>query len=168
MSNAAEELHVALVNCSPEDDARDITHTFIEADRVSGMAVDIANLEPVHAPKTSTDPVDAGFKRAVADGDLTRSFRTWAHTFITKAIAHASGLMAAAQETDVDWIKPAARVASFQATSSAAARQPVAESKDDESKFGQLLAAMARQNAQTDAGLAQMQRMARCAGNAGP
>ena len=106
--------------------------------------------------EASTDPADAGFKRAVADGDLARSFRTWAHTFVTKALALASGLLAAANETDADWVKPAARFANFQATSAAAGAKRVEESKGDESKFDQLLAAMAKQTAQTDAGLTQM------------
>ena len=38
-------------------------------------------------------------ERAVADGDLARTHRSWAHTFVANAIAHAPGLMAAAQET---------------------------------------------------------------------
>ena len=93
----------------------------------------------------------------MADGDLARNFRTWAHTFVvTKALALASGLLAAANETDADWVKPAARFANFQATSAAAGAKEVEESKGDEPKFDQLLAAMAKQTAQTDAGLTQM------------
>ena len=106
--------------------------------------------------KASTDPVDAGFKRAVADGDLARSFRTWAHTFITKAMAVASGLLVSSGEKEADWVKPAARFANFQATSAAAGAKGVEESKGEESKFDQLLAAMAKQAAQTEAGLSQM------------
>ena len=106
--------------------------------------------------KASTDPVDAGFKRAVADGDLARSFRTWAHTFITKAMAVASGLLVSSGEKEVDWVKPAARFANFHATSAAAGAKGVEESKGEESKFDQLLAAMAKQAAQTEAGLSQM------------
>ena len=65
--------------------------------------------------------------------------------------------MAAANETAADWVKPAAaRFANFQATSAAAGAKGVEESKGDESKFDQLLAAMAKQTAQTDAGLTQM------------
>ena len=127
-------------------------HTFLMADRLTGMAAGICNLEPVHVPQTSTDPVDAGFKRAVADGDLTRDFRTWA----TKAIANTPGLMTAAQETDANRIKPAARFAIFQATSTAAAGHPAEERKGEGSKLDQLLEAMARRDAQTDAGLAQI------------
>jgi hypothetical protein len=73
------------------------------------MTANTGNLEPVHVPQTSTDPVDAGFKRAVADGDLARNFRTWAHTFIGKESAETPGFMMAAQETDADWIKLAAQ-----------------------------------------------------------
>ena len=90
-SSSVDEIHVAPINCAPEDDAWDITHTFLKADRETGLKADISNLELVHVVKASTDPVDAGFKRAVADGDLARSFRTWAHTFVTKAMAIASG-----------------------------------------------------------------------------
>ena len=64
--------------------------------------------------------------------------------------------MAAANETDADWVKLAARFASFQATSAAAGGQPTEESKGEESKFDQLLAAMTEQTSQTDAGLTQM------------
>jgi hypothetical protein len=96
------------------------------------------------------------FKRAVADGDLTRGFRTWAHTFVTKAMAVASGLLLASNETEADWVNLAARFANFQATSAAAGAQGVEENNSDDSKFDQLLAAMAKQTAQTEAGLAQM------------
>ena len=106
--------------------------------------------------KTSTDPADAGFKRAVADGDLARSFHTWAHTFIPKAAAIASGLLASSGEAESDWAKPAARFANFQATSAAATAKGTEESKSEESKFEQLLAAMATQAAQTERGLSQM------------
>ena len=144
-SSSVDEIHVAPINCAPEDDARDITHTFLKADRATGLTADISNLEPVHVVKASTDPVDAGCKRAVADGDLARSFRTCTHTFATKALALALGLLAAANETDADWVKPAARFANFQATSAAAGAKGVEESnKGDEPKFIQLLAAMAK------------------------
>ena len=106
--------------------------------------------------KTSTDPVGAGFKRAVADGDLGRSFRTWAHTFIPKAMAVESGLLASSGEAESDWVKPAGRFANFQATSAAAAAKGTEESKGEETKFEQLLAAMATQAAQTEQGLFQM------------
>ena len=106
--------------------------------------------------KASTDPVDAGFKRAVAEGDLARSFRTWAHTFVTKAAAVASGVLTASGETEAEWAKPAARFANFQATSAATAKPGVEESKESDSKFDQLLAAMATQAAQTEKGMAQM------------
>ena len=86
-SNTGGELHVAPINFSPEDDAWDITHTFLKADRESGLTADISKLTPVQVPETSTDPVDAGLKRAAADGELARSFRSWAHTFVTKAAA---------------------------------------------------------------------------------
>ena len=89
------EIHVAPTNCSPEDDAWNITYTFLKADRLTGLKADISNLEPVHVATTSTDPIDSGFKRAVADGDLGRGFRTWAHTFIPKPMAIESGLLAA-------------------------------------------------------------------------
>ena len=71
-------------------------------------------------------------------------------------MAQAPGLMTTAHETDADCAKPAARFSGFQATSAAAAGKLAEESKGDESKFDQLLAAMAQQNAQTDVGLAQM------------
>ena len=67
--------------------------------------------------------------------------------------------MAAANETDADWVKPAARFASFQATSAVAGGQPAEESKGEEPKFGQLLAAIAKQTAQTDTGLTQMREV---------
>ena len=135
------EIHVAPINCSPEDDAWDITYTFLKADRLTGLKADISNLEPVHVAKTSTDPADAGFKRAVADRDLARSSRIWAHTFIPKAAAIASGLAASSGEAESDWVKPAARFANFQATSAAAAAKGTEESKGEERKFKQLLAA---------------------------
>ena len=81
------EIHVAPINCSPEDDAWDITYTFVKTDRLTGLKADISNLEPVHVATASTDPIDSGFKRAVADGDLGRSFRVWAHTFVSKTDA---------------------------------------------------------------------------------
>ena len=155
-SSTVDALHVAPINCAPADDARDITHTFPKTDRATGYKADSTNLEPVHGARASTDPVDAGFKRALADGDLARSFRVWAHTFITKAMAVASGILAAPRETEADWVKPAARFANFQATSAAAGAQGVEENKSDDSKFDQLLAAMAKQAAQTEAVLAQM------------
>ena len=142
-SSTIDALHVAPINCAPKDDTWDITHTFLKADRATGLKADIINLQAVHVAKVSTDPVDAGFKRAVADGDLARSFRTWVHTFITKAMAVASGILAASGETEADWAKPAARFANFQATSAAAVKQGVEESKNSESKFDQLLAVMA-------------------------
>ena len=52
--------------------------------------------------------------------------------------------------------KPAARFANFQATSAAAAKPVVEESKESDFKFEQLLAAMAAQSAQTEKGMAQM------------
>ena len=111
---------MAPINCAPEDGARDVTHTFLKANREPGFKADISNLEPVHVAMASTDPVDAGLKRAVADGDLARSFRTWAHSFVTKAMAIASSLLTAPNEAEADWVKPAARFANFQATSAAA------------------------------------------------
>ena len=75
----------------------------------------------------------------MADGDLARSFRTWARTFITKAMAVASGLLVSSGEKEADWVKPAARFANFQATSAAAGAKGVEESKGDESKFDQLI-----------------------------
>ena len=155
-SSTIDALHGAPINCALEDDTWDITHTFLKADRAAGLKADITNLQPVHVAKVPTDPVDAGFKRAVADGDLAHSFRTWAHTFITRAMAVASGILAASGETEADWVKPAARFAKFQATSAAAGKQGGEESKDSDSKFDQLLAAMATQAAQTEQGMAQM------------
>ena len=55
------EIQVAPINCSPEDGARDITYTFLKADRLTGLRADISNLEPVHVATTSTDPIDSGF-----------------------------------------------------------------------------------------------------------
>ena len=82
-----------------------ITYTFVKADRLTGLKADISNsnLEPVHVATASTDPIDSGFKRAVADGDLGRSFRAWAHTFVPKSIAIESGLLAAPGEEESDW-----------------------------------------------------------------
>ena len=150
------EIQVAPINCSPEDDAWDITYTFLKADRLTGYKADISNLEPVHVATTSTDPIDSGFKRAVADGDLGRSFRTWAHTFIPKSMAIESGLLAASGEAESDWVKPAERFANFQATSSAATAKGTEESKGEETQFGQLMAVVATQSAQNEQGLAQM------------
>ena len=107
-------IQVVPINCSPEDDAWDITYTFLKADRLTGLKADIFNLEPVHVATTSTDPIDSGCKRAVADSDLGRSFRTWAHTFIPKPMAIESGLLAASGEAEADWVKPAARFQNFQ------------------------------------------------------
>ena len=54
-SSSVDEIHVvAPINCAPEDDARDITHTFLKADRVSGLTADISNLEPVHVAKAGS------------------------------------------------------------------------------------------------------------------
>ena len=92
----------------------------------------------------------------MADGDLARSFRTWARTFITKAMAVASGLLASSGEAEADWVKSAARFVNFQATSAAAGAKGVEESKGEDSKFDQLLAAMATQATQTETGLCQM------------
>ena len=72
-SSTVDALHVAPINCSPEDGAWDITCTFLKADRATGLKADITNLQPVHVAKAPTDPIDAGFKRAVADADLARS-----------------------------------------------------------------------------------------------
>ena len=36
-SSSIGEIHVAPISCAPEDDAWDITHTFLKADRVTGM-----------------------------------------------------------------------------------------------------------------------------------
>jgi hypothetical protein len=47
--------------------------------------------------------------------------------------------------------------ANFQATPAAAAKQGVEERKDSDSKFDQLLVAMATQAVQTEQGMAQMQ-----------
>ena len=130
-SSTIDALHVAPINCAPADDTWDITHTFLKADRATGYKADITNLEPVHVARASTDPVDAGLKRAVADGDLARSFRTWAHTFITKAMAVASDLLASSGKIKVDWVKLAARFSNFQATSAAAGAKGVEENKGD-------------------------------------
>ena len=162
-SNTEDELHVAPINCFPKDGAWDTTRTFLKAGRVAGMTANIGNLEPAHVPQTSTDPVDAGFKRAVADGDLARNFRTWAHTFIGKEPAETPGFMMAAQKTDADWIKLAAQFANSQATSAAAAGQPAEESRGEGSKIDQLLEAVARHGAQTDAALRGFGANARCA-----
>ena len=110
----------------------------------------------VHVATPSTDPIDSGFKRAIADGDLARSMRVWAHTFITKQVAVESGLLAASGEAEADWVKPAARFQNFQATSAAATAKGVEESKEDDSKFDRLMAAMAEQNAQQDKNLTQI------------
>ena len=67
-----------------------------------------------------------------------------------------SGLLAASGEAESGWVKPAARLSNFQATSAAAAAKGTEESKGDETKFEQLLAAMATQAAQNEQGLAQM------------
>ena len=155
-SSTTYAIHVASINCSPEDDAWDITYTFLKADRLTGLRADISNLEPVHVATTSTDPIDSGCKRAVADGDLGRSFRTWAHTFIPKAMAIESGLLAASGEAESDWVKPAARFANFQATSAAATAKGTEESKGEESKFEQLMAVIATQSTQNEQGLNQM------------
>ena len=119
-SSNQHEIHVAPINCAPGDDAWDITYTFLKADRLTGLKADISNLEPVHVETTPTDPVDAGFKRAVKLGDLGHSFRTWAHTFVPKAMAIKSGLLAASGDGESDWVKPPARFQNFQATSAAA------------------------------------------------
>ena len=156
VSQSAGEIHVAPINCTPEDDAWDITHTFIKTDRLTGHTVDISNLEMVHVATAPTDPVDSGFKRAVSDGDLARSIRTWAHTFITKQVAVGSGLLAASGEAEADWIKPAARFQNFQATSAAATAKGVEESKEHDSKLDRVLEAMAAQQAQTDKNLTQI------------
>ena len=155
-SSSIGEIHVAPINCTPEDDAWDITHTFIKTDRITGHTVDISNLEMVHVATAPTDPVDSGFKRAVSDGDLARSIRAWAHTFITKQAAVDSGLLAASGEAEADWVKPAARFQNFQATSAAAAAKGVEESKENDSKFDRVMAAMAAQNAQSDKNLTQI------------
>ena len=55
----------------------------------------------------------------------------------------ASDILAASGEAEADWVKPAARFANFQATSATAGAQGVEESKNNDSKFDQLLAAMA-------------------------
>ena len=55
------EIHVAPINCSPEDDAWDITYTFVKTDRITGLKADISNLKPVHVATASTDPIDSGF-----------------------------------------------------------------------------------------------------------
>ena len=81
------------------------------------------------------DLIDSGFKRAVADGDLGRSFRTLAHTFVPKSMAVESGLLAASGEAESDWIKPPARFQNFQATSAAATAKGVGESKGEDSQF---------------------------------
>ena len=62
----------------------------------------------------------------------------------------------ASNEAEADWVKPAARFANFQATSAAAGAQGVEENKSDDSMFEQLLAAMAKQTAQTEEGLSPM------------
>ena len=85
----------------------------------------------VHNATASTDPIDSGFKRAVADGDLARSFRVWAHTFISKQATIESGLLAASGEAEPDWIKPAARFQNFQTTAAAVEAKGTEESKVD-------------------------------------
>ena len=155
-SSSQGEIHVAPINCTPEDDAWDITYTFVKTDRITGYTTDISNLEMVHVATPSTDPIDSGFKRAIADGDLARSMRVWAHTFITKQVAVESGLLAASGEAEADWVKPAARFQNFQATSAAATAKGAEESKEDDSKFDRLMAAMAEQNAQQDKNLTQI------------
>ena len=110
----------------------------------------------VHVATPSTDPIDSGFKRAVSDGDLARSMRVWAHTFISKQTAIDSGLLAACGESASDWIKPAARFHNFQATSAAAEAKETEESKVDGSQFDRMMAAMAAQNAQQDKNLTQI------------
>ena len=150
------EIHVAPINCSPEDDAWDITFTFVKTDRITGLKADISNLEPVHVATASTDPIDSGFKRAVADGDLARSFRVWAHTFISKQAAIESGLLAASGEAESDWVKPAARFQNFQATAAAAEAKGTEESKGDGSQFDRLMAAFTTQSTQHEQGLTQI------------
>jgi hypothetical protein len=58
--------------------------------------------------------------------------------------------LAASGETEAEWVKPAARFANFQATSEAAAKPGVEESKESDYKFDQLFAAMAIQAPQTE------------------
>ena len=118
----------------------------------------ISNLEPVHVATASTDPIDSGFKRAVADDDLGRSFRVWAHTFVPKSDAVELGLLAASGEAESDWVKPAARFQNcqVQATSAAALAKGTEESKGEDSQFNQLMTAMTAQNAQHQEGLTQM------------
>ena len=41
-SSSIDEIHVAPINCAPEDGAWDITHSFLKADRVTGLAADNA------------------------------------------------------------------------------------------------------------------------------
>ena len=98
--------------------AKNAVLRFVKIDRITGLKADISNLEPVHVATASTaaprtDPIDSGFKRAVADGDLGRSFRVWAHTFVSKSDAVESGLLAASGEAESDWAKPAARFQNF-------------------------------------------------------
>ena len=57
------EIHVAPINCSPEDGAwGDITYTFLKADRLTGLKADISNLEPVHVAKDLHRPCRRGFQ----------------------------------------------------------------------------------------------------------
>ena len=155
-SNSLGEIHVAPLNCTPEDDAWDITHTFITTDRITGHTVDISNLEMVHVATPPTDPIDSGFKRAMADADLARGIRAWAKTYIAKQVAVDSGLLAASGEAEAEWVKPAARFQNFQATAAAATAKGVEESKDNDSKLDRVIAAMAEQNARSDVNLTQI------------
>ena len=70
-------------------------------------------------------------------------------------MAVASGLLASSGEAESDRGKPAGCFANFQATSAAAAAKGTEESKGEETKFEQLLVAMATQAAQTEQGLSQ-------------
>ena len=47
-SSSQGEIHVAPINCTPEDDAWDITFTFVKTDRITGYTTDISDLEMIH------------------------------------------------------------------------------------------------------------------------
>ena len=66
-SSSQHEIHVAPINCSPEDDAWDITYTFVKTNRITGLKADISDLGrfikapnggrgPPHAPCASICP----------------------------------------------------------------------------------------------------------------
>ena len=94
----------------------------------------------------------------MADGDLARSFRVWAHTVIPKHAAIESGLLAAPGEAEAGWAKPAARFQNFQATAAAAEAEAkgTEESKGDGSQLDRPMAAFTTQSTQHEQGLTQI------------